>query len=367
MQTHNADNERIKRRYLTYLRDAKRYSESSLDGVNKALHRFDSYGKFRDFRKFHIEQAVAFKRHLEGQTNERTGKPLSKATLHATMGALRGFFVWLAGQHGYRRRLSYSDAEYFNLSEKDVRIAKAVREQPIGTVDQVRHVISSMPTGNDVERRDRALVAFFLLTGARDGAVVSLKLKHIDLVEGRLIQDAREVRTKFSKTFVTYFFPVGEEVRAIVTSWIEHLRIGLFWGPDDPLFPATRVTVGSERQFVADGLARKHWTTATSIRRIFRDAFDRVGLPYFPPHTIRKTLVQLGQRTCRTPEEFKAWSQNLGHEQVLTTFASYGSVASTRQADIIRGLASPSGEDANLLNLMEQAMRVVQRQTGTRL
>jgi integrase/recombinase XerD len=138
MQTHNADNERIKRRYLNYLRDAKRYSESSLDGVTKALHRFDSYGKFRDFRKFHIEQAVAFKRHLEGQTNERTGKPLSKSTLNATMGALRGFFGWLAGQHGYRRRLSYSDAEYFNLSEKDVRIAKAVREQPIATVDQVR-------------------------------------------------------------------------------------------------------------------------------------------------------------------------------------------------------------------------------------
>ena len=100
-----------------------------------------------------------------------------------------------------------------------------MREQPIATVDQVRHVISSMPTGSDVERRDRALVAFFLLTGARDGAVISLKLKHVDLVEGRLIQDAREVRTKFSKTFVTYFFPVGEEVRAIVTSWIEQKRI----------------------------------------------------------------------------------------------------------------------------------------------
>jgi len=34
----------------------------------------------------------------------------------------------------------------------------------------------------------------------------------------------------------------------------------------------------------------------------------------------------------------KAWSQNLGHEDVLTTFRSYGSVASTRQAEIIRNL-----------------------------
>ena len=48
--------------------------------------------------------------------------------------------------------------------------------------------------------------------------------------------------------------------------------------------------------------------------------------------------MQLGERLCQTPEAFKAWSQNLGHEGVLTTFASYGEVASARQAQIIRDL-----------------------------
>ena len=41
------------------------------------------------------------------------------------------------------------------------------------------------------------------------------------------------------------------------------------------------------------------------------------------------------------PEAFKAWSQNLGHDKVLTTFLSYGQVESPRQAEIIRGLATP--------------------------
>ena len=40
------------------------------------------------------------------------------------------------------------------------------------------------------------------------------------------------------------------------------------------------------------------------------------------------------------PKQFKAWSQNLGHEQVLTTFMSYGSVATERQGAIIRGLGA---------------------------
>jgi len=29
---------------------------------------------------------------------------------------------------------------------------------------------------------------------------------------------------------------------------------------------------------------------------------------------------------CLGPEEFKAWSQNLGHDNVLTTFTSYGKI-----------------------------------------
>jgi hypothetical protein len=43
----------------------------------------------------------------------------------------------------------------------------------------------------------------------------------------------------------------------------------------------------------------------------------------------RKTLALLGGQCCRTPEEYKAWSQNLGHEQVLTTFAAMVMLAAT--------------------------------------
>jgi hypothetical protein len=42
-------------------------------------------------------------------------------------------------------------------------------------------------------------------------------------------QDAREVKTKFSKTFTTYFFPVGEEIRVIVADRLTHLRQRV-WG-----------------------------------------------------------------------------------------------------------------------------------------
>jgi hypothetical protein len=49
---------------------------------------------------------------------------------------------------------------------------------------------------------------------------------------------------------------------------------------------------------------------------IFRGAFTLARLTYFNPHSFRKALAQLGERVCRTPEELKAWSQNLGHEDI---------------------------------------------------
>lgn len=367
MKTHNAQNERIKRRYFAYLKEAKRYSEASIDAGAKALNRFEEHTKYRDFKAFHIEQAIAFKRSLADQVSSKTGERLSKATLYSTLTALKNFFHWLAGQPGFRSRMSYADAEYFNLSDKETRVAKARRERKVPTIEQILHTLHSMPSGTAIDRRNRALIAFTLLTGARDRAIASFKLKHMDLESRCVVQDAREVRTKFSKTFTTWFFPVGDEIQSLVVDWIDELRRDQLWGPDDPLFPATKVAMGEERLFKAVGIDRKHWSDAGPIRKAFKEAFECADLPYFNPHSFRKTLAQLGERLCHTPEEFKAWSQNLGHEQVLTTFSSYGSVASTRQAEIIRDLSHRSGlGEGKLLGLAEKLLEEARREASSR-
>jgi hypothetical protein len=51
--------------------------------------------------------------------------------------------------------------------------------------------------------------------------------------------------------------------------------------------------------------------------------------------------VQLAYVLKLDAESFKA-SQNLGHENCLTTFSSYGQIPPARQAEIIRGLAAPA-------------------------
>ena len=357
VQSYNAENERLKRRYFAYLKEAKRYSESSIDQVAKALHRFEQSTRFREFRKFHVEQAIAFKRKLAEQRNAVSGEPLSKSTMYSTLAALKSFFTWVAGEPGFRSRLSYSDGDYFSLSEKDTAIAKANREKRVPSLEQVLHVSRHMPHASDIQRRNRALIAFTLVTGARDSAIASFKLRHVNLAEGKVFQDARDVKTKFSKTFTTWFFPVGDEPLAIVRDWVLYLTRDKLFGPADPLFPRTQMGHGLDLKFEVSGLSREHWASASPIRQIFKEAFPAAGLPYFNPHSFRDTLAMLAEQRCSTPEEFKAWSQNLGHEKVMTTFSSYGMVPGARQADIMRRLALPKASEAAVIEKMRQLLR----------
>jgi len=76
-------------------------------------------------------------------------------------------------------------------------------------------------------------------------------------------------------------------------------------------------------------------------------------------------LAALGETLCHSAEEFKAWSQNLGHEGVLTTFYSYGEVQEGRQADIFRQFKEPRLEavSPDVAALVRALAKKVERQS----
>ncbi|WP_374305417.1 hypothetical protein [Methylocella sp.] len=125
----NPENERQKRAYFAFLREAHGRDETTIDRVAASLARFEASTKARDFARFHREQAVAFKARLLETANARTGERLSKATVLSTLRDLRVFFLWLAREPGYRSKIAFSDADYFNLPDKDVAVARARRRR----------------------------------------------------------------------------------------------------------------------------------------------------------------------------------------------------------------------------------------------
>lgn len=66
---------------------------------------------------------------------------------------------------------------------------------------------------------------------------------------------------------------------------------------------------------------------------------------------------------CQTPEQFKAWSQNLGHESPLTTFTSYGKVSLHRQGELIRTAVAREAQDEKLDRMLE-LMTIIHAQAG---
>ncbi len=337
----NPKNERIKRQYGEFLKHADGKAEATIRQVEKAIQRYEAFTSSADFATFDHRRARAFKAHL-------VERGLSKATMFSSVTALKRFFGWLAHQPGYKSRIAFTDIEYLNLAEKEVRAAKAPAERAYPTIEQVEHAISRMPARTEIERRDRALVAFTAITGIRDGALISLRVKHVDPVRLRVIQNPKEVATKASKRINTFFFPVSDTCEQIVLEWLSHLREVLLFGDDDPLFPKTRVGLDANTCFTANGVCREFWASAARVREVFKSAFRNVDLPSFTPHCFRHMLAHLAYSHCSGPEEVKAWSQNLGHESPLTTFTSYGTIATDRQGELVRG-ARPKDPTTDIL------------------
>lgn len=354
MAKHNPENVRVKREYLHWLANACGRSEATVDMAAAAVDRFEAFNRHRSFKSFRREQAVSFKAHLAEQRAATTGRPLSKATIYSILKAVRLFFEWLSREPGYRQAIHISDAAYFNVSDNDARIATASQQRPAPSIEQVHLVLCAMPTETVVQRRDRALIAFILLTGARDSAVITLRLKHVDVAARRVFQDAREVKTKRAKTITSQFFPVRGQAEAIVIEWIRELRRDHLFGPEDPIFPSTLIRQDDEGAFVNDGLRREPWTTTTPVRDIFKRAFESAALPYANPHSMRRTLMRLAYDLKLDARSLKAWSQNLGHESITTSLTSYGALSPDEQAQVMAGINTEpvSADDEELAQIV---------------
>lgn len=332
------ENERMKRKYVYYLEQADGLDEKSTDKVLAAILKFEESTDFKPFKRFQIDQAARFKTSLS-QAKNRRRQPLSHSTIDATLTLVRKFFHWLAGQTGYKKALTYSDTHYFNNNRKSARIAHTANEKECPSPEAAFHAFQAMPSATEFEKRDKALFAFFMLTGARVGAVASLRIKHIDLFNGRVFQDPRDVNTKAAKQIDTTFFPVDPAYLECFTEWMDFLRVEKFFGLSDAVFPKAEMGLAKTGGFARIGLSRDPFATSTTLNKIIRNAFAMVQLPQYPPHAFRTTLIKMANDRCTTVEEFKAWGMNIGHENMSVTMGSYLPIPKHRKEELIRGLA----------------------------
>lgn len=353
MTKKNPSNERAKRRYFEFLRQADGKSEQTIRQVEKAIARFEVSTGYADLKSFDQKQAIAFKGALKAQE-------LAPSTVLSTLGSVKRFLGWLSQQPGFKLKVRLSDVEYLNLPEKDIRAASAPTDKKYPTLQMVERVVAAMPEGTPIEKRDRALIAFTAITGIRDGALVSLRVKHFDAERRLVIQNPVEVATKFSKRIDTFLFPLSDELEKITLDWLHYIKNTLLFAQDDPLFPKTRMGQDENNCFRAIGLGREHWANAAPIRDVFKRSFEAIGLPNFTPHRMRDMIVHEMYERNLSVAQFKAWSQNLGHESAMTTLTSYGKLSLQEQGELVRQPGDRTRPQAPSIDQIEQLLKKYQ-------
>ncbi|WEK50881.1 MAG: tyrosine-type recombinase/integrase [Candidatus Kaistia colombiensis] len=332
-----AENDILRYRYQGYLEHAKGYSPKTIDSHLRAIVGFDQFQRGRDFGTITTDQIISFRKHLLEKSSEATGNELSASTIVHTLGALKDFFHWLADTAF--PKFDRSAIDYFTPPKRTELNARTRPRRPIATPVDVARMIEATPRDTLEGLRDAAVISLLFLTGIRVGALITLKIKHVRPEARQINQDSNEVQTKFGKNQVTTWFPVGELYETILLQWLD-ARKASGATDEDPLFPKKPSAFGSHSD---EPHSEVPWTSSGPVNGIFKKACREAGLPYFNPHSIRNTLTRLGRTVCRTDEEKKAWSQNLGHKHMRTTDESYGHVDSDRQHELLVALSSRSG------------------------
>ncbi|MBU1706131.1 tyrosine-type recombinase/integrase [Patescibacteria group bacterium] len=334
-------NEVLKKQYFLYLKEVKGFSKDSVDAYERAIQLWQESTDNKEFSGFGKQQARTFKIWIRSRTN-RNEEGLSLTYIYNVLRRLKGFFEWLSMQPHYKSKVSQIDIEHLSLSKKETRIAIQPNKREIPSMEEVIKVIETIKIGSDVDRRDRALICFTLLTGARISAIYSMPMMAFDEETLTLDQNPKfGIKTKFSKRIVTRFFPIEyEKACEYFLEWYKYLKRGKGFTAKDPIFPMSKIENGEQNisYYNTGEVEPMFWQSSNSPRKIFQKRFLDAEVPYYHPHTFRHLVVKEFAKTRLTEEEKKAISQNLGHENTGTTFGSYGygHIEEDRQIEIVK-------------------------------
>lgn len=327
-QNFNPDNERIKHHYFE--RKLLRLDKKTVNMIVSALHVYDEYSNHKNYKTFCYDDAAGFQKYVL----EKYAHTLQ--TADRVINYVREFFFWLREQNGYKK-LKYDDVDDLQLSRKDK--AKAGRGKPkeYMSVESWQELILNLEPKTDIEFRDRAMLTTLLLTGARIEALLSFTIGDFSFDRGYVFQDARHVKTKFSKSQKTNLWKFKPELRKILDDWVQKLISEHGFTNDDCLFPKMNITTNQQQLFEVDGFIKERVSSANILRKELYEQLEKAGLGHYTPHTIRNSIIALFHNAPLTLEQQKAISQNMSHENLGTTMG-YCSVSEYRQDQLIEGL-----------------------------
>lgn len=361
-------NEQLKRRFYEWLKASKGFSDDTVHSYEKAIWLWEDFTSKDDFGKFNKTLAGAFKEWLKNKKKVNAEGNISLSYSYDILRFLKVFFDWLSKQAGYKSRIDQTAVDYLNLTRKEVKEATQPKTVKYPVLDEIKRVIENIKGKTEIEMRDKALFSLALLTGARISAIRTLPMNSFDKNNLVIYQDpALGVQTKFSKKIVSSLMQFSyKEALDYFIQWFDYLEKEKGFKKDDPIFPATKVENGKENinYYNTGEVENKRLKNSSSLRAIFKKRFEQAGIKYYHPHTFRHWWVKEISKLPLTEEEKKAISQNLGHENVGTTFGSYGygKLDENRQIEIIKGIDFEKRKQGSKIQLSPEELSQIAKE-----
>ncbi len=355
-------NEVIKRKFFGYVRNSKGFSEKTIDCYEKAILLWQDFSHEVDFVRFNKTAAEGFKNWLKAKKKANPQQEVSVSYRYDILRYLRAFFEWLSKQKGYKT-IDPTAVEYLRLSREEAKIATQPRKVEVPSLEEIKAVVEGIKGSSEIEMRDKALISLMFLTGARISAVRTLPMKSFS--KDKIVIDqnpASGVKTKFSKRIITpLIYYSYKEVLNYFLEWFNYLEEKKGFKPNDPIFPATKIENGTENlSFYNTGQVEPiFWKSSTAPSKIIEKRFEQAGIKHYKPHSIRHSLIKRISKLPLTEEQKKAVSQSLGHEDVRTTFGSYGygKIDEDKQIEIIRNIDFEGQNKGAKVDLSDESIR----------
>ena len=273
----HSDGATLAREYLGALKSQRRLSPATLRNYAHAMQMLLGLLEKQPLESLDAAQARRFVGTLHGEG-------LAPRTLALTLSAWRGWYHWLARQHGFKANPLVG-----------LRAPKAKRGLPkVLSVEAAQQLLDGEQGGGADLVRDRAMFELLYSSGLRLAELVAL-----DVDDGRLDLRHAEV-TVTGKGSKTRTVPIGAKAREALKAWIDQ-RQGIAAPGEKALFVGAR---GRRISPAVVGARLAAWA-----RR--RGLAGRVH-----PHMLRHSFAS---HVLQSSQDLRAVQEMLGHASISTT------------------------------------------------
>lgn len=308
----NPANEEIKqdyRFYLKYQRDFKLNNDSIKDKMSK-IDKYDEFFNYADFIEFDANKGVEYYKHLLERFEDGQ---LEMSTVLSYLNTIKEFLNWYFDNHKVKSKKTLI-ASLVTLEPKDEhrRLAQRLEYVEYPTHEEFEQIIS-FPEETILDKRDKAILTFLYLSGARVSAVATATIKSFDEKRMIFFQDPLEgIKTKRSKHIISKLIKFDNKYYEIVRNWINFLKTEYGFKDCDPLFPV-----------VKDVVKKNFMNGEADYRKMIAKRCKDVLLPEYHPHAFRHAHIYKGLSYVRNGLQLRALSQNVGHESMMTILEKY--------------------------------------------